>query len=44
MVCETYDGTDSEEKLEEAKMQALTCISELSNMGASLGPPAVPCL
>lgn len=44
VVCERYNDTNSEEKLEEAKMQALTCFSELCNMGANLSPPATPCL
>lgn len=38
MTSERYD--DREEELEKAEMQALTCISELCNMEASLGPPA----
>ena len=44
VICERYNDTDSEEKLEEEKMLALTCISGLCNMGASLGPSAIPCL
>lgn len=35
MFCVRYSDTDLEEKLEDAKMQALTCVSELCSMGAN---------